>query len=195
MGMSVVGSSEHKTPGFSWPVNPENAHWHSRRLDQDASWSWCQHSQWSSPGQSPEPSGGHTNHWEDLVSLLSYLRRGRNQFHVSHTITFLKNFFWRSNWSHWMIHESGSNPSSKWKGVPTIDIFIHYTQNCLPYSKPKHFSFGTGAPLAKPTGQFWQLPLITWKTVYVFENCMFLPYCLVKMSRKWKTGCTDTSDF
>lgn len=161
MGISVVGSSEHETPGSSWPVNPGNSHWHCRWLDQDTSRSWGHHSQWISPGQRPEPFQGHTNHLVGVYITLSYLRGGRNQIHISHP----------------------------------IGVFICDTPNCLSYSKHKYFQLWQSGASHQPTGQFWQLPFIIWSTVYVYENCMFLPYCFVKMSTEWKTGWTDTSDF
>lgn len=61
-GINVVGSSEHKTPGSSWPINPSNCYQHSRWLAQDASRSWASTLSGLALGRGSELFKGHTDH-------------------------------------------------------------------------------------------------------------------------------------
>lgn len=186
MGMSVVGSSEHKTPGFSWPVNPGNSHWYSRRLDQDASWSWGQHSQWISPGQRPEAFRGHTNHWWELVSIVSYLRRGSFS-HFAHNHVVLIFFEDLIGFIEWFMRQAAAHlvnrrefPQSTFSYISPKTAFHTLNPNILALAQgcllPANRSI-LAAPFDYPenTVCLWKLHVFTSlfrKNEYKMENWM-----------------------
>lgn len=77
MSVSVIGTTELKTPDSSWPVNSGNPHQHPRSLDQNASWAYLSPTPPEiNTRQRPGFLYRHADYLGRVVSVLSYGRRG-----------------------------------------------------------------------------------------------------------------------